>query len=343
MTQTLTYTDDYMKASEYLRMVLAFLSKHKIPASPVNYQVAYEFVSSCNEPLKTALDELLEKSTELSENDLLTLHRQYVAQDDRALESVRKELKKIIAAFQQEYDNSNVNLSDYLNSLNSFSKILAVVEGPVELATETEKVMENTRSTEQSQRKFESQMSGMMEEMETLRKQLKQVREESLTDALTGLANRKAFDHRIQQEIEKTADQESSFCLVIGDIDHFKNFNDSYGHLVGDKVLRYVGKTITSCIKGKDIAARFGGEEFVIILPDTSLSGAEIVSEQIRTAISKSNLIDHSNNEEYGKITISLGFGQFQPREQADELLHRVDQALYRAKANGRNRVEKAG
>ncbi|MBT3203887.1 MAG: GGDEF domain-containing protein [Gammaproteobacteria bacterium] len=178
--------------------------------------------------------------------------------------------------------------------------------------------------------------------VESLRKELAQVREESLTDALTGIANRKAFDQALEKSFQDNAEKNTSFCVVIADIDFFKKFNDTFGHLVGDKVLRFVAATIKSCVKGKDTAARFGGEEFVLILPDTGMEGAEIVAEQVRKAISKSILRDIKNNEEYGKITISLGIGQFKKGELTNDLLKRADEALYQAKENGRNRVEKA-
>jgi diguanylate cyclase len=342
MTKIPFYKDDFLKASEYLRLVLPFLSKYKIPASPLNYQVGYDFVSEANAALKKALEDCLEKAGEITEQDLLALHKQHIAQDDKALESVRTELQQIIAKMQGQFEDSNEDLSDYLNSLNGFANILSSAKNPDQLSAEVQKVMADTRSTEQSQRKHETQISNMMEEVEILRRQLDQVREESLTDALTGLANRKAFDQMLEQLIEDHSGQKSPFCVLIGDIDHFKKFNDTYGHLVGDKVLRYVANTIKSCVKGKDMAARFGGEEFVLILPDTAMAGAIIVAEQVRKAISDKNLKDKSNNEDYGKITISLGVGQFQHNEQPDDLLKRADQALYRAKENGRNRVEVA-
>lgn len=342
MTQSNLYTDDYMQASEALRLVLAFLSKHRVPASPVNYQVGYDYISGRSVALNAALDELLEQAESISEEDFQELHKKFIAQDGDALESTRQELQKIIGNIQREYESSNDNLSDYLQSLNGFVDSLDGGKDRDEIARETQKVMENTRSTEQSQRNFDAQMSGMMEEMQTLRQQLEQVREESLTDALTGLANRKAFDQKLDQMIDLNAQHESPFSLVIGDIDHFKKFNDTYGHLVGDKVLQYVAKKIKSCIKGKDMAARFGGEEFVLILPETDLAGAEIVAEQVRAEVSRSNLTDNAKNVDYGKITISLGVGEFQQNELSQELLKRADQALYLAKENGRNRIEKA-
>lgn len=342
MTQTMAYTDDFTKASEYLRLVLSFLSKHKVPPSPINYLIGYDFVSGTNSELKKALDELLIQAGEPSEQSLLALYKRYVAKDEKLLESVRQELLKLITTIKDEHDDSSDGLSDYLGLLSSFADNLAGSEPPEKLAAEVQTVMESTLSTELSQRKFELQMSGLMEEVDTLRKQLAQIREESLTDALTGIANRKAFDQELELLFQNSVENKSSFCVVISDIDHFKKFNDTYGHLVGDKVLRFVSSTIKSCVKGKDMAARYGGEEFTLILPDTDMSGAEVVAEQIRKAISVNTLRDKNRNEDYGKITISLGIGQFQQGESSNNLLKRADQALYRAKEKGRNRVEKA-
>lgn len=340
MTQIIPYSDNYQIASEHLRQVLPFLAKHEIPASPLNYQIAYDYISGSNPLLNQALDKILENSSKLTQQQFFELYKQFVIQDHAALESIRQELQNIIGNVQGEYDNSSTELSDYLDSLNGFNRFLGAANTESELAAETDKVIQTTQSTEQSQRQFETQMSGMMGEMEALRKQLEKVKEESLTDALTGLSNRKAFDQALELVKQKYAQQAKPFSLVIGDIDHFKKFNDSFGHLVGDKVLKFVGKTIKSCVKGKDMAARFGGEEFVVLLPDTNHAGAKAVAENIRKAISRNNLKDHRKNESYGKITISLGVAQFKGSETTQDLLNRADKALYQAKESGRNRVE---
>ena len=341
MTQINPYTEDFTRASEYLRLVLAFLSKHKIPASPLNYQLGYDYVSGRNDQLALALDDLLKGNPQPSPDDLIKLYKQYVVQDGEALEAVRHELQKVIGSMQEGVDDSKTGLSDYLDSLHHFAGKLSDPQQPG-FAAEVQKVMDDTRSTESSQRNLETRMGDMMDEVESLRKQLEQVREESLTDALTGIANRKAFDLQLEQVYRDSNEQKSPFCLVLSDIDHFKKFNDSFGHLVGDKVLRYVATTIKSCVKGKDMAARYGGEEFVLILPQTDLKDAKIVADQIRQAVSVRELKDKRANQDYGFITISLGIAQYQPGEQPMEILSRADQALYQAKENGRNRVEVA-
>ena len=142
--------------------------------------------------------------------------------------------------------------------------------------------------------------------------------------------------------MQSAQEQNLSTCLLLADIDHFKKFNDTHGHLVGDKVLRFVASTMKHCIKGKDTAARFGGEEFAVILPNTDLAGAQSAAEQIRSEISSGTLINKSRGESYGSITISIGIAKLNMNDHPNDLIQRADQSLYLAKSRGRNRVEYA-
>lgn len=130
--------------------------------------------------------------------------------------------------------------------------------------------------------------------------------------------------------------------MLLADIDHFKQFNDTHGHLVGDKVLRFVASTLKRCTKGKDYVARFGGEEFSIILPQTDMKGGSIVAEQIRNAVSSGDLKNNQTGESYGRITMSIGVGQYRSDDLPNCLVQRADIALYLAKERGRNRIEQA-
>lgn len=343
MTLQTLYTDDYQKASENLKLVLKFLAKYKIPASPINYRVSYDIVSERNIPLKKALDELLKKQGhQLSEQNFVELYRQFFSTNDEALDEQWQQFGELIKSIQSKASHSKGGISDYLSSLNHFSEVLSESHNPEELVAEVQKVMVDTQSVEQSQKQLDAQMSDMMGEIDSLRIELDQIREESLTDVLTGLANRRAFDQMLDAMINEESSNTSIFSIVIADIDHFKNFNDTYGHLVGDKVLKYVSKIIKNSVEEKDLTARFGGEEFTLLLPDTDIIKAEIVAEQLRSAIAKTNLIDKSANEDYGKVTISLGVSQYKPNEKSQEILERADKALYQAKEKGRNRVEKS-
>jgi diguanylate cyclase len=343
MAKEFSYTDDYQKASENLKLVLKFLAKYKVPASPINYQVSYDVVSERDILLTEALGQLLEKQGhQLSEKNLLELHKQFFSGNGEVLDEQWQKLGKLIKSIRSKASHSKGGISDYLSSLNHFSGILSDSYDPEELVAEVQKVMADTQSVELSQKKLDAQMSDMMVEIDSLRIELDQIREESLTDVLTGLANRRAFDQMLDAMINEKSSNVPIFSIIIADIDHFKKFNDTYGHLVGDKVLKYVGKIIKNCVEGKDLAARFGGEEFTLLLIDTDITGAEIVAEKLRSAIAKTNLIDKSANEDYGKVTVSLGVSQYKSNEKSQEILERADKALYQAKEKGRNRVEKS-
>ena len=162
-------------------------------------------------------------------------------------------------------------------------------------------------------------------------------------DALTGFYNRRQLEERIKQEVSSAVRQKTPLCAIMTDIDHFKQVNDTYGHAVGDEVLRTVAKTIRAQLREYDIAGRYGGEEFAILLPFTRLEEAKMVAERLRSSVEK-RIVDISriNAEAETKsinVTISLGVYEFNPRDKDGDLLKKADKALYTAKETGRNRV----
>jgi len=333
--------DDYAKASEHLRLALSLLSKHQIPPSPLNFRLGYDYVAGRDQRLKAALDEIIEKSEEPLGKDLDDVYCRFFVQDDQALEKMRQELRRMIEHIRGELERSGGNLANYIKTLDRFSDVLDS-SPPDKMSQEVRKVADDTRSMERVHHLLESNMTKMMSEMETMRRELEQVKEEVMTDALTGISNRKAFDSALENIIEAAQKQRAPFCILLADIDHFKAFNDTFGHLVGDKVIRFVALSLKRCLKGKDMAARYGGEEFAVILPDTALKGAEVIAEQIRKAVSSGVLKDKKINEDYGRITISIGVAQFRSNELPHDLVRRADNALYLAKNRGRDRVEQA-
>lgn len=168
----------------------------------------------------------------------------------------------------------------------------------------------------------------------------------ALTDRLTGVNNRRYFDEKFEQEIDRVNRyKHETFSLIIIDIDHFKNFNDKYGHKTGDDVLKVIANLIKDNKRKSDIVCRYGGEEFCYILPETKLEGAVRLAEKLRNSIEKFPFFveiddDGDFTNDIVPITISLGVGEYSPHSSSDAILKKVDQALYRAKDNGRNRVE---
>jgi diguanylate cyclase (GGDEF)-like protein len=158
-------------------------------------------------------------------------------------------------------------------------------------------------------------------------------------DSLTGLANRRLFERALDIEFGRGARQQSPLSLIMLDIDFFKRYNDTYGHVVGDHCLAEVARAVKSCCHRKaDLAVRYGGEEFAVLLPDTDIQGAMNLAEQIRRGVMDKN-ISHSGSP-CGYVTVSLGCYSFVPtgRDSVEVFIQRADAALYQAKHSGRNR-----
>jgi diguanylate cyclase len=202
-----------------------------------------------------------------------------------------------------------------------------------------EHLVQGAKEMELTNKKLEARLSASRQEIEQLQQNLEIVRSESLTDPLTTLSNRKFFDAALTTAIAEARENDEPLSLLMADIDHFKSFNDKYGHLTGDQVLRLVALSVKQNVKGQDIAARYGGEEFVIALPNTSLPSAITVSDHIRRAVMSKELMRRSSGERLGRVTVSVGAALLRPGDTSQSLIDRADKCLYAAKRNGRNRV----
>ncbi len=175
-----------------------------------------------------------------------------------------------------------------------------------------------------------------------MRDQLEDARREAMTDALTGIANRKMFDFVLRQCALDAMEIGEPLSLLMIDIDHFKQFNDTHGHHIGDQVLRLLAAVLKQSVKGQDTPARYGGEEFAVVLPQTTLANAVKLAEAIRVRVSRRSVINRATSQRLGSFTVSIGAAQFRPGEPLRLLVERADHALYAAKHAGRNRVEAA-
>jgi diguanylate cyclase len=178
------------------------------------------------------------------------------------------------------------------------------------------------------------------EEVKLLKQELQRAKTMAKTDPMTGLTNRAGFKDSMDELRSEHDDKSARHSLMIADIDKFKNVNDSYGHLFGDKIIKFVAIALDSLTRGKDITARFGGEEFVVVLPETGIKGGLAVSESIRKKIQRGRIYNPKTKKEIERITISIGVTEFDIGEDIDAVIERADAALYRAKEGGRNRVE---
>jgi diguanylate cyclase len=186
------------------------------------------------------------------------------------------------------------------------------------------------QSNRQLQKRLQAAETALADQAEELNSYLSQAR----TDQLTGLPNRRAFDEELARRYAEFARKGTPLSLVLVDIDHFKAFNDDHGHLAGDDVLRSVANRLRDCHRDIDMVARFGGEEFAVILPDTASADALSPAERARLAIATDVFACGAKQV---SVTISCGVAQLQPAESVDSVLRRADEALYASKNAGRN------
>jgi diguanylate cyclase len=242
----------------------------------------------------------------------------------------------VILRFMRTYVDTNDSYSKSLaqahRNLHSLAKPDQVRAMVKFLIAENEKMRRNSADL---QRNLEQSTS----QIEKLRWNLAEAQELGLRDPLTALSNRRCFDVNLAKEIEEAHAHSTAMCLVMGDIDRFKGFNDTFGHQIGDEILKMFAKLLSSNVKGRDTVARFGGEEFAIILPETKLTDAEHLTENIRSQLESKEMALNNSGEPIGQITASFGIAQLGEGDDAAALVQRADARLYEAKCAGRNRV----
>jgi diguanylate cyclase len=310
-------------------------------ASPRNFEIWYQYATGFSPELNRAINETLAQKGELSDADIDEIYSTYLS-STRASERIdtvgsrmMSEIKQVLAMIDTaagsatSYSASLADASEKLRGANDGTALRAVIEHLVTGA----KQMETNNKT------LEDRLSASRQEIEQLQQNLEVVRTESLTDPLTTLSNRKFFDREIGKAMDAAKLSGEPLSLLMSDVDHFKSFNDKYGHVTGDQVLRLVAISMKQNIKGQDIAARYGGEEFAIVLPKTALRDAVIVADQIRGAVMNKELMKRSSGERLGHVTISIGAAQMRSDDTAQSLIERADACLYAAKRHGRNRV----
>lgn len=200
------------------------------------------------------------------------------------------------------------------------------------LRSETRRIAENARELGKELRASSNQVA-------ILRASLERVRREAETDPLTGLANRKAFEAALRRLAAEAVETGQPLSLVVVDIDHFKRFNDSFGHQTGDVVLKLMASKLRNSVRQRDVAARYGGEEFVVLLPATDLDTAVRRADSVRAEVAAHRLRARGSGKDLGVVTLSMGVAQYRPGEPLSRLFARADRALYLAKQQGRNRV----
>jgi diguanylate cyclase len=337
------YREPAAQSAELLRLVLPQVARHGGHYYPTTYAVWYEYLAGGNLSLAKDIGHRLEAGETLTQPDIEKLYELHIdTHNSHRVEQLQVGLGNLLRKLADLAATSGEGAAEYARTLTECESELQKITDVESMGRLVSTLLASTTSVRHSTEALRSELTATRDEMQALRDQMGTLQNEAVTDPLTGLRNRRGFDRSLEELCANTPDALSSSAVMIADIDHFKRVNDSYGHLFGDQVIRTAAQALKSVLKGRDIVARFGGEEFIILLPSTPESGAFALAEQLRATFAKGRIRRANSDEFIDKVTISIGVAVPAPGETIEQAIERADKALYQAKQEGRNCVRVA-
>jgi diguanylate cyclase len=311
--------------------------------TPTNYSVWHSHISGENPGLSRSIQELVARAIPITDEMLSDFWRRFCApaMDPSVVTDAGERLGRVMASIAESISGAGAATSGFTDALARFGdEIVAAVRMPDMagvMREATRRMLVETKRMVEGARGLDGDLRGASREVQDLRNDLEEARRQAMSDPLTSVANRKAFDERLAKEMAAANESGSDLALVLLDIDHFKRFNDSFGHVIGDEALKLVAHALVAGVKGRDMVARYGGEEFAVILPATSLAHALGLANGLGAAVKGRRMLLKSTGRDLGRITVSLGVARYRPGESASDLVRRADAALYAAKNRGRD------
>ncbi len=340
LTFTYKYDATPEQNAEYLRQILPLMSEKKIAIDPLSFAIFYEYIAGKNINLNKELDELFGKLTVFTSELCIKLFKKHICDNSiNSLEKINNTLLQLINKTSEAIDTTGEKASAASIHFQNHSKKLENNHSLIDIKEVLTEIIEETQDLAETSMMLQAQLDESKKEMQLLRQDLAQAHQTAKTDALTGLFNRGTFDQQLDELIKTHKQNDCELCLLILDLDHFKQVNDTFGHQVGDNVLRYTANLMKKHIAEHHCAARYGGEEMAIIMPNTPFSKAMEIAEKIRSSLALHPLKRKGGNESIGKVTVSIGVSGFRINDSTESLIERADKAMYRAKNNGRNQV----
>ncbi len=338
------YPQTAAESAELLRLVLPRIAKHGGHYGPVSYALWYEHLAGLNKPLSEELNSRLQAPEAIGQPDIEQLHQRHVsARESRSTEAMQEGLGELLCKLGEIAAASGEGTANYARALVTSEQELGAINDAAGLQRVIRSLVDSTTAARSTTEKVQAELAASRTEMAQLRSNLGDLQTEALTDPLTGLHNRRGFERTLAELYGEGSNRLPSAALLLADIDHFKRVNDTYGHLVGDQVIRATAQVLKGAVKGRDVVARFGGEEFMVLLPETPGQGALALAEQIRAAFGKLRIRRSGSDEVISQVTISIGVATPLAGESVEQAIDRADKALYQAKNEGRNCVRLAG
>jgi diguanylate cyclase len=330
---------DFDYAISMAGRALQLMAQNKVPATPHNFEIWFTFASGTSPELNKTINILVANKRTFDSATNRSLFLTYIGAEkdwDAKHGETSEKLHSVLSSAQGFLATAVTENRDHVEALGGVASQLhddadprLIIEG---LVSELSKAV--MRATN-----LEAHFNASLQELDKIRSHLAAAEQRSKTDALTGLANRLALDEFLRSAQMKAMEGGLPLSIFLIDVDHFKRFNDKFGHQFGDQVLRLISKVLKDGLRSQDLAARYGGEELVGVLPEVDLRDCRVIAERIRQNIASRQITRRATGEVLSNITVSIGVAQFVLGETLANLFERCDRALYAAKRAGRNRT----
>jgi diguanylate cyclase len=320
---------------------LELMTAHDVALTAANFEVWQSYKTGALPDLCREIDARIARGDAFSDDVNDEVFERFFAskrvstQIVEASESIARELAGVVSTLR----GAGAQAGSYASALQVAAASFEGDLDPTDLRAVVAELSASTREMANNNRQLSEQMEVSSRQVETLQSALQSVKTEALTDGLTGLANRRLFDETLRARLSEAEADGDPLCLLMCDIDHFKRFNDTWGHLVGDQVIRFIAAVLRKYAEGDVLAARYGGEEFALIMPRATLSGARVLGSAINEAVKSKRLTRRSTGESLGAVTVSIGIAQHRNGESMSSFIGRADACLYGSKRAGRDRI----
>lgn len=332
------YQQSREQSAAILRRALQLMSPHPAGYHPLGYAVWYEHVADLNPSLTLELEGLLSADSLLSDNEICRLYALHIAaRDVRTFELAQQQLRDLLGKSEQDALEAGATVQHFSARLQGARERLNAADGAQAVAGVIADVLQQSLLVQSKLHDLQAQLARQREEVATVVERLERAQVEPLRDPLTGLNNLGGFRRAMEAREDPTDFSAAAFLAI--DIDYFKRINDTHGHVIGDKVLKKIAEIIRGQLPVADVAARVGGDEFVVFMPDRSLAAAAALADRIRGNAQRTVIERPDGMQFAGEVTLSIGVASGQPGDTLESLRHSADVALYEAKSAGRNRV----
>ena len=333
---------DYEITVKLATKALELAHTHQTPPVPKTFEVWYSYAVGSNDDINRQVDKIIAENTAFSPYDIDLIHSEFFSSDgseqspnDDAGSKLVQEMDAIISLVQSHLESG----SSFSGALDKSSDNLSEAKTPTQIRKIVEFLIEENTKMRDKTLDLNTNLEKSKVQIHTMRSELKQSQKNEMRDVLTNISNRRWFEKSLVRELAIARESKTPMCLVMIDLDHFKRVNDTYGHVIGDQVLRFFGSLLTKCLKGNDTVARYGGEEFAVVLPKTKVDDAVTLIETVRSQLESAKLSLTKSKKSIGTVTASFGITELRDGDDTETLVQRADYRLYEAKNAGRNRV----